>query len=109
MDTAWIDGPRLTFIRFASLYCGFDSAIEVFDFNCPGAPATRLKTCPTRKSREGQKGIISALAFSPDGSGTFAAGSYSGSISLYGEDSGEDRLAEIEMGESSAGLTQVID
>ena len=52
-------------------------------------------------------GMISALTFAPDGSGTFAAGSYSGNISIYSEDSGEDRLAEIFMGEPSSGITQV--
>jgi WD40 repeat protein len=52
-------------------------------------------------------GIISALSFAPDGSGTFAAGSYSGTISIYSEDSGEDRLAEIFLGEPSSGITQV--
>jgi hypothetical protein len=52
-------------------------------------------------------GMISALTFAPDGSGTFAAGSYSGNISIYSEDSGEDRLAEIVMGEPSSGITQV--
>ncbi|KAG7558247.1 hypothetical protein FFLO_02810 [Filobasidium floriforme] len=89
------------------LYCGFDSAIEVFEFNRPGSSGTRLKTSPTRKSRDGQKGMISALTFAPDGSGTFAAGSYSGNISIYSEDSGEDRLAEIVMGEPSSGITQL--
>jgi hypothetical protein len=111
------------------LYCGFDSAIEVFEFNRPGSSGTRLKTSPTKKSRDGQKGrypsrpcnvqeawkandtakigMISALSFAPDGSGTFAAGSYSGNISIYSEDSGEDRLAEIFMGEPSSGITQV--
>lgn len=52
-------------------------------------------------------GIISALSFSPDGTGTFAAGSYAGNVSIYSEDTGEDRLAEIALGETSAGITQV--
>jgi len=52
-------------------------------------------------------GLISALTFSSDGSGTFAAGSYSGTISIYSEETGEDRLAEINLGEYSHGITQV--
>jgi len=52
-------------------------------------------------------GLISALTFSSDGSDTFAAGSYSGTISIYSESTGEDRLAEINLGEYSQGVTQV--
>jgi hypothetical protein len=52
-------------------------------------------------------GLISALAFNSDGTGTFAAGSYSGTVSIYSEETGEDRLAEVNLGEISAGITQV--
>ncbi|KAI0683292.1 WD40-repeat-containing domain protein [Cytidiella melzeri] len=57
------------------IYCGFEDAIEVFDTLYPGE-GTRWHTTPSKKSRDGLKGIISALAFSPDtSSGVFAAGS----------------------------------
>lgn len=69
------------------LYCGFESAIEVFDITSPGT-GTRLKTAATRRERGAQRGPISALAFSAHAVGTFAAGSYAarGSVSLYDED-----------------------
>lgn len=67
----------------------------------------RLKTCKSRKSKDGQKGIISAIAFSSDLSGLYAAGSYSGNISFYTDGEGETRMAEMDMGEKSAGVTQV--
>ncbi|KAI0820143.1 WD40-repeat-containing domain protein, partial [Trametes gibbosa] len=77
------------------LYCGFEDAIEVFDVNCPGE-GTRLRTTPSKKSRDGLKGIISALAFAPDmSSALYAAGTLSPSspsssnISLFSEDTGE--------------------
>ncbi|KAI9058651.1 hypothetical protein FKP32DRAFT_1581045 [Trametes sanguinea] len=77
------------------LYCGFEDAIEVFDIHCPGE-GTRLHTTPSKKSRDGLKGIISALAFAPDmSSGMYAAGSLtpsspsSSNIALFSEDTGE--------------------
>ncbi|KAI0633149.1 WD40-repeat-containing domain protein [Trametes polyzona] len=77
------------------LYCGFEDAIEVFDINCPGE-GTRLRTTPTKKSRDGLKGIISALSFAPDmSSGLYAAGTLSPSspsgsnIAIFSEDAGE--------------------
>jgi hypothetical protein len=37
----------------------------VFRTDLPGRACVTLKTTPTKKSREGQKGIIGALACSP--------------------------------------------
>ncbi|KAK7684384.1 hypothetical protein QCA50_012331 [Cerrena zonata] len=77
------------------LYCGFEDAIEVFDLHAPGE-GTRLHTTPTKKSKDGLKGIISTLAFSSDlSSGLFAAGSLnpspptSSNIALFTESAGE--------------------
>ncbi|BGP54484.1 hypothetical protein JCM8202v2_002065 [Rhodotorula sphaerocarpa] len=70
-----------------TLYCGFENAIEVFDVGRPGEEGFRMHTTPTRSSRQGQKGIISSLAFSPPatatGSSLLAAGSFSGTVGLY--------------------------
>ncbi|KAL4075461.1 hypothetical protein J3A83DRAFT_1973089 [Scleroderma citrinum] len=49
------------------LYCGFQDAIEIFDVQRPGE-GERLHTTPSKKSKDGLKGIVSALAFSPTGS-----------------------------------------
>ena len=59
--------------------------IRVFDVAQPGRSFEARPTCKTRKSKTGQRGIISALAFSPDtsGGGLFAAGSYAKTICLY--------------------------
>ncbi|KAM0788492.1 hypothetical protein ACM66B_001624 [Microbotryomycetes sp. NB124-2] len=65
------------------LYCGFENAIEVFQVGQPGAAGQRIHTSPSRASRQGQKGIISSLAFRPDNSGLLAAGSLSGTVGLY--------------------------
>ncbi|PCH43277.1 hypothetical protein WOLCODRAFT_103329 [Wolfiporia cocos MD-104 SS10] len=77
------------------IYCGFEDAIEVFDIQEPGE-GTRLHTTPSKKSRDGLKGIISALAFCRDTtSGMYAAGSLSPSapsssnIALFSETGGE--------------------
>ncbi|KAJ7929633.1 WD40-repeat-containing domain protein [Mycena leptocephala] len=73
------------------LYCGFEDAIEVFDVTRPGE-GTRLPTSPSKKSRDGLKGIISALAFSPSyESDLYAAGSLAsttGNIALFTETDG---------------------
>ncbi|KAI0310854.1 hypothetical protein OF83DRAFT_1252248 [Amylostereum chailletii] len=95
------------------LYCGFEDAIEVFDLNAPGE-GTRLATTPSRKSRDGLKGIISALAFCPSydpSYSVYAAGSLSPSSSsssnivLYGEDTGEKAMGWI--GQVRASVMQV--
>ncbi|KAG8959842.1 hypothetical protein FRC03_007420 [Tulasnella sp. 419] len=65
------------------LYCGFQDAIEVFDFNSPGKEGLRLQTSPSKKSKEGMKGIVSSISFSPDqASGLYAASSLNGCISI---------------------------
>lgn len=57
--------------------------IRVFDTSQEGRAHEDRPTCKTKRSRGGQRGIISTLAFRPDGSGVFAAGSYSGSVGVY--------------------------
>jgi len=47
----------------ARLYCGFEDAIEIFDVQRP-SEGERLPTTPSKKSKDGLKGIISSLAFS---------------------------------------------
>ncbi|ORX34502.1 WD40-repeat-containing domain protein [Kockovaella imperatae] len=67
----------------SKLYCGFDSAIEVFDVSNPGhGTSDRLVL-----AKDAQKGLVSALAFAPDYSGIFAAGDYNGAVALYSEGS----------------------
>ncbi|EIN05098.1 hypothetical protein PUNSTDRAFT_146018 [Punctularia strigosozonata HHB-11173 SS5] len=76
------------------LYCGFEDAIEVFDVHRPGQ-GDRIATSPAKKSKDGLKGIISALAFCPSyDSDLFAAGSLSpasalnSNIALFSADTG---------------------
>ncbi|GAA5919723.1 hypothetical protein JCM1841_000770 [Sporobolomyces salmonicolor] len=92
----------------SSLYCGFDNAIEIFDLSAPGAEGYRLQTTPTRGSRQGQKGIISTLAFSPShGTSLLAAGSFSGSIGLYDPNS-DSSLVGLLGSSQKGGLTKVL-
>ncbi|WVW78569.1 hypothetical protein I302_100525 [Kwoniella bestiolae CBS 10118] len=91
------------------LYCGYENAIEVFDISSPGYDqGERLKLVYAKKEKGGQKGIISALSFCPDYSGTYAAGTYSStnSVSLYSEDTGSTPLAHVE-GLVGGGITQI--
>ncbi|KAG8742098.1 hypothetical protein FRC10_002034 [Ceratobasidium sp. 414] len=87
------------------LYCGYEDAIEVFDVHCPGAEGIRLHTVPTKKSRDGLRGIVSALAFAPDWSGLYAAGSYAGGIAMYAEETGSQAQGWLEG--MNGGVTQI--
>lgn len=71
------------------IYAGYENMIEVFDVTQPGMSGEKFSTTPSRASAAGQKGLISALAFSPDASGMFAAGSYAESIALYDDKSNQ--------------------
>ena len=57
--------------------------IQIFDTTRPGKDCQKKPTVPTRKSKKGQKGVISCLAFNPDHSDLYAAGSFLKSIGLY--------------------------
>lgn len=69
----------------ARLYCGFERCIRIFDVCRPGRQCETRPTAATRKAREGQRGIISTIAFAPDWSGLYAAGSFGGTVGLYAE------------------------
>ncbi|KAF8321893.1 WD40-repeat-containing domain protein [Amanita rubescens] len=96
------------------LYCGFENAIEAFDIHSPGE-GVRLPTTPSKKSKDGLKGIISALAFSPTGSHTnahYAAGSLTPTphnIVLFAEAQGSDPILYIgnNDGKTYGGVTQL--
>ncbi|KAF5376708.1 hypothetical protein D9615_007827 [Tricholomella constricta] len=91
------------------LYCGFEDAVEVFDVNRPGE-GTRLPTTPSKKSKDGLKGIISALAFVPSqGSDMYAAGSLSptlSNIAMFSEAHGAEPVMFVSGG-PPAGVTQI--
>ncbi|KAI8053738.1 WD40-repeat-containing domain protein [Syncephalis plumigaleata] len=72
-----LDGTRI--------YAGYENMIEVFHIDRPGNESSKYATTPSRRSRQGQKGLISSLAFNPDRSGVYAAGSFTGSIGIYSE------------------------
>ena len=84
------------------IYSGFDRAVRIFQTSRPGRDSQTRKTTPTRSSRKGQKGLISTLSVTPDGT-MYAAGSYSGSIGVYSCAEGKE-LALLPAG---SGVTQV--
>ncbi|KAI0302283.1 hypothetical protein B0F90DRAFT_1816499 [Multifurca ochricompacta] len=92
------------------LYCGFEDAIEVFDLNRPGE-GIRLATTSSKKSKDGLKGIISALAFCPSYDPSYrlyAAGSLtpsSANIALFDEDTGGKPVAWV--GDIKASVVQL--
>lgn len=63
---------------------------------------------PTHDKRNDHLGIISGLTFAPDWSGLYAAGSFSGAIALYTEDTGAQAQGWLDDG-ALGGVTQVRD
>ncbi|KAH9468976.1 hypothetical protein Pst134EA_009501 [Puccinia striiformis f. sp. tritici] len=90
-----------------TLFAGFDSAIEIFDVSRPGEAGERYKTIASRKCKDGQKGIITALALDPLQQGLLAAGSYSGQIALHDTKSSEIAPALVFNTTETTGVTQV--
>lgn len=84
------------------LICGFSKCLRLFYIDKPG---TSCETWPTRKHKAatGQRGIISACEFSPDGA-TVACGSYDGTVGLYSSKNGD--LVGI-LHSNNRGVTQV--
>ncbi|ETV85896.1 hypothetical protein, variant 2 [Aphanomyces astaci] len=87
------------------IFCGFDRTIRFFDASQPSRDFTTRSLSKTKKTRHGQRGIISSIHFNPDHSKMYAAGSYSGSTCIYAEDSGELFMG-LE-GHDGQGVTQV--
>ncbi|CAI5708497.1 unnamed protein product [Hyaloperonospora brassicae] len=75
------------------LFAGFDRMIRFFDLSQPGRDFCARPLSRTRRSRQGQRGLISTLHFNPDHSKIYAAGSYGGMTCVYTEDEGEELLA----------------
>ncbi|CAM9724717.1 unnamed protein product, partial [Chrysoparadoxa australica] len=67
------------------IFAGYNRLLRVFDAGQPGRNCEERPTSSSRNCKDGQRGIISSLAFSPDFSGLFAAGSYGKSVCLYDE------------------------
>jgi telomerase Cajal body protein 1 len=87
------------------IFAGYDRMVRFFDVTQPGRQFTARPLCKTRKSRQGQRGIISTLHFNPDYSGIYAAGSYNGTTYVYTEDTGEELLCLRD--HDGKGITQV--
>ncbi|XP_057544146.1 uncharacterized protein LOC130823530 [Amaranthus tricolor] len=66
------------------IFAGYNKTLRVFDIHRPGREFTQHSTL--QGSKEGQSGIISAIAFSPTQSGMLAAGSYDQTTAIYRED-----------------------
>jgi len=88
------------------LYTGSNRMIRCFDVSEPGRNSSNLSTTASRRTNTGQKGIISSLAFSPDYSGLYAAGSYAQSVCLYAENE-KCTQTLLDLGRMSSGVTHM--
>ena len=82
-----------------------DASIVLFDVHRPGNDCTVIKTSPKRKSREGQKSVLSCIDFAPNAEALYAVGAYDKSIWLY-EAKANKRLLKLG-GKQKSGVTQV--
>ncbi|CAI5708034.1 unnamed protein product [Peronospora effusa] len=87
------------------LFAGFDRIIRFFDLSQPSRDFRARPLSKTRRSRKGQRGLISTLHFNPDHSKIYAAGSYGGTTCVYTEDEGEELLTLRD--HDGRGITQV--
>ncbi|KNA12280.1 hypothetical protein SOVF_127390 [Spinacia oleracea] len=69
------------------IFAGYNKTLRVFDVHRPGRDFKQHSTL--QGSKEGQSGIISAIAFSPANSGMLATGSYDQTTAIYREDNME--------------------
>ncbi|XP_057962800.1 uncharacterized protein LOC131154204 isoform X2 [Malania oleifera] len=69
------------------IFAGYNKCIRVFDIHRPGREFEQHATL--KGNKEGQSGIISALAFCPTRTGMLATGSYSQTTAIYREDNME--------------------
>ena len=79
----------------SKIYAGFDRAVRIFDVSRPGRQCELRPTCKTKRSRSGQRGIISCFAFAPDYWGLYAAGSFSGTTGMYDERDPSNLIVEL--------------
>ncbi|XP_021294493.1 telomerase Cajal body protein 1 [Herrania umbratica] len=84
------------------VFAGYNKYVRVFDIHRPGRDFAQYST--VQGSKEGQSGIISAIAFCPAHTGMLATGSYSQTTAIYREDNME--LLYVLHGQEG-GVTQV--
>ncbi|KAI4296625.1 hypothetical protein L6164_036571 [Bauhinia variegata] len=71
----------------SKIFAGYNKCIRVFDLHRPGRDFHLHST--VKDNKEGQTGIISAMAFSPSHTGMLALSSYNQSTAIYREDNME--------------------
>ncbi|XP_022715988.1 telomerase Cajal body protein 1 isoform X2 [Durio zibethinus] len=69
------------------VFAGYNKSVRVFDIHRPGRDFAQYSTIQGNK--DGQTGIISAIAFCPTHTGMLATGSYSQTTAIYREDNME--------------------
>lgn len=88
----------------SKLYAGADKVVRCFDVSHPGRQVSEIYTTKNRKDKSGVKGLISCLAFNPDMSGVYAAGSYANSVGLFVEN---QHRSVLELQHLSCGVTSI--
>ncbi|KAJ3233959.1 Telomerase Cajal body protein 1 [Chytriomyces hyalinus] len=92
-----------------TIYAGLEGKIHSFDVSVQGPPISILSTTPTRKSRLGQKGILSHLSSPQTHPHLLLAGSFSKSVGVYDTQCAETVavISGADGGVSGSGVTQV--
>ncbi|KAL6992649.1 hypothetical protein U1Q18_010761 [Sarracenia purpurea var. burkii] len=69
------------------IFAGYNKAVKIFDIHRPGRNFENHST--VQGNKEGQPGVISAIAFCPSHTKMLATGSYSQTTAIYSEDNME--------------------
>ena len=75
-----------------------------FDVSYPGRNGISYSTVPLNRDPSGQRGVMSAMAFNPDMSKTFAIGTFANCVGIYTED---DIECVLEIGDLEFGVTHL--
>ncbi|KAJ1976958.1 hypothetical protein H4R34_003784 [Dimargaris verticillata] len=86
------------------IYGGFHNHIQIFDIARPGKSMDVIPITPTRRSQQGQKGLVSAIEFNPDHSGLYAVATFANTVGLYSEKTNE--LLYLKKLPNGTGVTQ---
>ena len=65
------------------ILAGFNRYIKMFHTNVPGREYDTMRLGKSRYSKDGQKGIVSAISYPTSSRNIFAVGTYAGSLYLY--------------------------
>lgn len=69
----------------SKIYAGFNNRLTIFDTSVPGSTCDSFLLTPSKRSKNGLKGLVSDISYNPDNSQMFAVGTFAGNVGLFDE------------------------